>query len=360
MPDGLRLTLDAAAQKAWRWLVVLLAAAVLVLALAELRIVVLPVIVALLAATALVPPVEALVRRGLPRLVATWVVLLGVLGVLAALVFLLAPSVREEFADLGPTLAEAREDIEDWLAEGPLDLDEAEVDRYVEQAREQVSGRGGELASGVLAGATLVVEVVAGILLTFVLVFFLVKDGARFTAFALRAVPERHHDLARALGARAWQTSGAYLRGTAIVGVVDAAIIGVGLAVIGVPLVLPLALLTFFGAFFPLVGATLAGAVAAMVALVDGGVGTALLVVALVVLVQQVEGDVLAPLVLGRAVRLHPVVILVVLTAGAVVGGIAGAFLAVPVTAVAVAVGSELALRGVIGPQAPSEAARSD
>ena len=359
----LRLTLDATAQKAWRFLVVVVAGWLVVLALARLRIVVLPVIIALLLATALVPPVEALVRRGLPRLLATWLVLLGSIGVLVAVVFLLAPSVNDEFEDLGPTLSEGRRDIEEWLADGPLELDRDEIQRYIDDAQDQLSGRGGEVVEGVVAGATLVGEVIAGFLLTIVLVFFAVKDSGKFTGFALRAVPARHHDLARAVGNRAWTTAGGYLKGTAVVGLVDASIIGIGLVIIGVPLVLPLAVLTFFGAFFPLVGATVAGAIAAVVALVDGGVGTALLVVGLVVIVQQVEGDVLAPLVLGRAVRLHPVVILVALTAGAVIGGLAGAFLAVPVTAVAVAIGSELGARGIIGPddvQPPSATARPD
>jgi predicted PurR-regulated permease PerM len=143
------------------------------------------------------------------------------------------------------------------------------------------------------------------------------------------------------------------VRGTAIVALVDAVIIGIGLLVIGVPLVLPLAILTFLGAFLPLVGAVLAGLVAALVALVDGGITDALLVTGVIVVVQQVEGDVLAPLVLGRAVKLHPLVILVTLTAGAVIGGLVGAFLAVPVTAVVVAVGAELRARGVIGPDRP-------
>jgi hypothetical protein len=130
------------------------------------------------------------------------------------------------------------------------------------------------------------------------------------------------------------------VKGTAVVATVDAVIIGIGLLIIGVPLVLPLAILTFLGAFLPLVGATAAGIVAVLVALVDGGLRDALLVTGVIVVVQQVEGDVLQPLVLGRAVKLHPVVVLAVLTGGAVIGGLVGAFLAVPVTAVAVAIGA--------------------
>ncbi len=135
-------------------------------------------------------------------------------------------------------------------------------------------------------------------------------------------------------GGGAGTTLGSYLRGVALVALFDAAVIGVALAILGVPLVLPLAVLTFFAAFFPLVGAVTAGAVAALVALVSNGVVTALIVVAVITAVQQLEGDVIYPVVVGRSIELHPVAILLVLTAGAVVAGIIGALFAVPVAAV--------------------------
>lgn len=345
--------LDRAAGVAWRALVVVAGLAVVVLALARLRLVVLPVIVSALLATVLAPPVAWLARRGLPRLAATWAVLLGVAALAVGLGFLLIPSVADQFRQLGPTLSESRQKVEDWLADGPLDLSAEDVDRYTEEALDQLGGRGNEIVSGVFSGAVLAGEIVAGVLLTFVLTFFFVKDGPRLASFALRQVAEEHHELARALGRRALGSATGYVRGVAVVGLVDAVIIGIGLAVIGVPLVLPLAVLTFVAAFFPLVGATLAGAVAALVALVSGGVTDALLVLAVVVVVQQVEGHVLAPLVLGRAVALHPVVIILVLGGGAVVGGLVGAFLAVPVTAVIVAVAGELKSRGILGPAPP-------
>ncbi|MGI8759130.1 MAG: AI-2E family transporter [Acidimicrobiales bacterium] len=347
--------LDRAAAFTWRSLVVALGVAVAVVALARLRILVLPMIVALLLSTVLVPPVTRVQRFGLPRLAATWLVLLGSLGAFVGVLVLAAPSVAEEFQDLGPTVAAGIDEVEMWLVEGPLELSRSQIDRYSNQALEQLQSSGGSIASGVLAGAILAGEVLAGLVLVLVLVFFFVKDGKKMCAFGLSQVREEHQDLARALGQRVWRTVGGYVRGTALIAAVDALIIGVGLLVIGVPLVLPLVLLTFFGAFFPLVGAVLAGAVAALVALVSGGPGDALLVLGVVVVVQQVEGDVLAPLVLGRAVRLHPVVIIAALTGGAVIGGLIGAFLAVPTAAVAVAVGSELKAQGLIGPGSPTE-----
>lgn len=349
------LTLDRAAGFTWRALLVGLGVVVVALLLARLRLVVLPMIVAFLLTTVLQPVVDALVRRRVPRLAAVWLVLLLGVGSLVGVGFLVAPSIASEFSDLGETLDEGREEVEDYVEDGPFGLDGGDLDEYVDRAGEQFGGRGSEIASGVLAGAVIAFEVVAGVLLLVVLLFFFLKDGERFTRFGLRQVRREHHELVCALGLRAWGAAGSYVRGTAIVALVDAVIIGIGLLLIGVPLVLPLAILTFLGAFFPLVGATAAGVVAALVALVDGGVSDALLVTAVIVVVQQVEGDVLQPLVLGRAVKLHPVVILVVLTAGAVVGGLIGAFLAVPVAAVTVAVGSELRARDVIGP-GPQEA----
>lgn len=334
--------LDRAAALSWRFLVIAAAAAVVGFVLLELRLVVVAVFVGLVLATLLVPPVAWLRDvKGWPVLAATWTVLLTGAALFVGALFALAPQLIDQFGELGPRLEEARDDIEEWLVEGPVGLSEDELDRYVDSAVEQVQGNASTISSGLVTGAYLAAEVVAGLLLAVVLAFFFTKDGDRITSWIVRQVAEDRRELARALGRRAWSTLGAYVRGTAVVGLVDAAIIGSGLAIIGVPLVLPLAALTFLGAFFPLIGATMAGAVAALVALVSGGPAEALLVVALVVVVQQVEGDVLAPLVMGRALRLHPVVILVVLTIGGVVAGVLGAFLAVPFTAVAAAVTNE-------------------
>ncbi|MDP9020108.1 MAG: AI-2E family transporter, partial [Actinomycetota bacterium] len=344
--------LDRAAQMTWRVLVVAAGVIVAVLALARLRVLVLPMIVALLLATVLVPPVGWAQRHGVPRTLATWLFLLGSLGGLVWLLVSLAPSVVDEFGDLGPTLQEGVARVETWLVEGPLELSQEQIDRYTDQIVEQARGSGSAVASGVLAGAVLAGEVVAGLILTLVLLFFFVKDGEKMCAFGLRQLRGDQQELARALARRAWVSGGGYVRGTAVVAFVDAAGIALGLVIIGVPLVVPLALLTFFAAFFPLVGAVAAGAVAILVALVSGGLSDALLVLGVVVLVQQVESNVLAPVVLGRAVALHPVVILLALTGGAIIGGLIGAFLAVPVTAVVVAVSSELKARDIVGPGA--------
>jgi predicted PurR-regulated permease PerM len=332
-------------EHAFRWSVRFLAVAAAVLVagflLLELRLVVVPVLVALFLSTLLFPPAQRLRDRRIPRVVSTWTVLLTVGGALAVLGTLLAPAVANQLDEMGASLQQAVDEIEGWLTDGPLGLSRDQLDRYLDSALEEARSRSGDITSGIVSGALLAIEVLAGALLALVLTFFFVKDGDRMAAWVLGHVDEHRRPLARALGCRAWSTLGAYVRGSAIVGLADAAGIGIGLLVIGVPLVVPLMLLTFVGAFFPIVGATVAGVVAALVALVNGGLGDALLVGAVVLAVQQLESNFLQPVVMGRALRLHPVVILVSLTAGAIVAGLLGAFLAVPLTAVGVAVANE-------------------
>lgn len=196
-----------------------------------------------------------------------------------------------------------------------------------------------------VSGAVRTAEAVAGALLTFVVLFFFLKDGDRIAGYCLARVGPRHREDARAAGERAWGTLAGFIGGQVVIAAADAVGIGLGLVLIGVPLAGPLAILTFFGGFFPIVGATAAGLVAVLVGLVSGGLTDALLVLAVVFGVQQLESNVLEPVVMGRAVPLHPVVILVAIGAGTVLAGVVGAFLAVPLAAVAAAVGNELRVR---------------
>ncbi|MEX0836218.1 MAG: AI-2E family transporter, partial [Nitriliruptor sp.] len=178
-----------------------------------------------------------------------------------------------------------------------------------------------------------------------VLLFFFVKDGESIVDWFIARTPDDHRNVVRAVGHRAWSALAGFVRGTATIALIDAIAIGIGLAIVGVPLVLPLALLVFLGAFIPVIGAFISGLVAVLVALASGGFVTALIVLAIVFGVQQVEGNVLQPTIMRRAVALHPVIVLTALTAGGVLAGIVGAFLAVPVAAVLSAVGNELRLR---------------
>lgn len=330
--------LDVAAGWSWRLLVVGAAAVVVVLVLSRLRIIVLPAIVALLATAILYPPLRWLRARGWPRLLAIWTVLLGAIATVAAVVAGLSWQVAGEVDQLDVSIEEGVADVEDWLVDGPLGLSRTSVTEAYAQAREWVTSGDGLLSTGIASQAVVAVEVVAGLLLALVLVFFFLKDGERMWQAITGRLGTRASAHVDHAGRRAWTTLGGFVRGTAIVAAVDAVLIGTAVAVLGVPFALPLAALTFAGAFLPIVGAVVAGAIAVLVALATQGVVTALILLGVVVLVQQVEGDVLQPIVLGRAVSLHPVVILLAVAGGAALGGIVGAFLAVPVVAVASAV----------------------
>lgn len=318
----------------WRFLVTVAALVILLYVLVTLRLIFIPMVVALLISTLLVPLAERLRKRGLPSLLATWIVFVAAFGLLAGIVSLIAPAIADELDNVGRDVRAGTEDVLAWLTEGPLDLSREQIDDYIDRAADALRERQSSIVGGAVRGAYVVVEVIVGALLTAVLAFFFVKDGNRIANALLDAFPQRRHDDIRKVAGRSWEALGAYIRGTAIVGLVDAVAIGGTMLVLGVPLVWPIAVITFFGAFFPLVGAVVAGVIAALVALVTTGFVPALILAAATIIVQQVEGDVLQPIVLGRAVHLHPLVILLSLTAGAIVAGIAGAFLAVPVAAV--------------------------
>jgi predicted PurR-regulated permease PerM len=265
---------------------------------------------------------------------ATFAVMGTAVALFAGLIALLAPQVAGELDEVGASLKAGSERVLSWLTTGPLDLDEEQIDRFVDTAAERLRENSSRITSGVVAGAVVIGEAITGLLLTLVLLFFFVKDGDKIGAWFLHLFAPERRELVRKMGARGWEALTGYVRGTATIAFVDAVLIGIGLLIIGVPLVVPLMVLTFLGAFFPLVGAVLAGAVAALVALVTSGPLDALLVVGVVTVIQQVEGDVLQPIVMGRSVKLHPLAVLMSLTAGAILGGIPGAFVAVPVTAV--------------------------
>lgn len=343
--------LEVSAAWTWRLLLLLLAALSILWLLSRLLVVSLPVVVAIIVATLAVPPTDALRRRGWKDGPATAVVVIGGLGGIVGLLAVLTPSFVDQLGELGPTLGDAWDSVLSWLETGPLGYDRAQVEGFLSNAGQLVSsGGGGGLVSGVLSGAALVAQGMAGLLLFVVLLFFFVKDGAEIVQWFIDRTSPAYRPTLRAVGSRAWSALSGYVRGTALIALIDALGIMIGLLVLGVPLVAPLTLLVFLGGFLPVIGAFAAGLVAVLVALASGGFLTALLVLAVILGVQQVEGNLLQPMIMRRAVALHPAVILVALGAGAALAGIVGAFLAVPVAAVFAAAGNELRLR--------SEAAR--
>ena len=324
--------LGRAATRSLQVLALLAVAAAAVLAMMQLTAIVIPVLVALVLAAAISPLVSWLRRRGVPSLLATWIALLAVVAVLTGVVWAVARAVADQWDELTDQAIEGFGEFQTYL-QGALPFEITE-----EQLRELQASAGDLLQSsavsgGVLAGLSQTFEFVAGFFLMIVVLFFFLKDGPRIWEFMLRPFEGARYDRGVRVGQATITSLGGYVRGTAIVAAVDAVGIGIGLAVVGVPLVIPLSVLVFLLAFIPLVGATLAGIIAALVALVTVGPVEALIVVAIVVAVNQLEGDLLQPVVMGRSLRLHPLVILVALTAGTVLAGITGAVLAVPIAA---------------------------
>jgi putative heme transporter len=321
---------------AWSWRLLLVGGAIvgLVLAAAQLRLVVLPVMLAIVLAALLSPVVRLVGRSGMPHGLAVGLTIIASLVVLGGLVTLMAPRAIDEFAELDVSVQDGIETVQGWLVDGPLGLSERQIESTTERAIDEVRSNAGVISQGAVTGAFLLVEVLAGLSLALVILFFFLKDGTRIWAWIVGLFHRERQDDVREMGDRAWTTLGGYLRGVTMVATFDAVFIGLALILLGVPLVLPLVMLTFFGAYLPVVGAVLAGLAAVMVALVSEGVVTALLVLAAVVFVQQVESNFFQPVVVGRSVHLHPVVILLALTAGGVLGGLIGALLATPLVAV--------------------------
>jgi putative heme transporter len=329
----------------WRAIVVITGTALLLAAAMRLGLVTIPIIVALILSTFLVPPARWLEAKGLPRAPAALIVVLGGVGLFVGVLALLAPAFVEEVQELGPTVTEGLEDLFAFT-DRTFGYDQEAVLGLIEQGLQQLQGQTGQLAGQLAAAGGAIAQGVTALALALVLLFFFVKDGEQIVAWILARSPDTHRDTVRAAGRRAWAALSGFIRGTALVALIDAIGIGVGLAILGVPLVLPIAVLTFFGGFIPVIGAFIAGLIAVLVALAaTGEIVTALIVLAIVVGVQQFESNVLQPVIMRRAVSLHPVVILAALTAGGLLLGIIGAFLAVPVAAVVSAVGNELRLR---------------
>ena len=312
-------------------LAVLGVVAVAVLAVTQLTLIVIPVLIALVLAAAISPLVGWLRRRGAPPVLATWIALLTLVAVLSLVVWAVVRAVVSQWEELSDSAVDGLAELQSYVSGLPFDLTEERI----AEAQDALTGllQSDSVGAGALAGLSATANFVTGFFLMVVVLFFFLKDGRRIWEFLLRPFEGAAYERGLRVGDRTVQTLGGYVRGTAIVAAVDAIGIGIGLAIVGVPLVIPLSVLVFLLAFIPLVGATLAGILAALVALVALGPVEALVVVAIVVAVNQLEGDLLQPVVMGRSLRLHPLVILVALTAGTVLAGITGAVLAVPIAA---------------------------
>lgn len=322
-----------AGRVAWAIVGMLVVLAVAGFVVSKVALVVIPLVIALFPAAILLPLHERLRRLRLPGAAAALLTILIAIGVLVGVTTLLIPVVSAQLPELTEAVQVAAADLEALIASGPFGLDVPDLDTLLAQAREQFGAASQQLVGPALEAAGIAVEVVAGLLFGLAALFFYLKDGRRIAGALRDLMPRRWRPPADELGPRVWRAISGYVRGQLLIALADAVVIGIGLVVLRVPLALPLTVVVFVGGLFPIVGAFVSGLVAVLVGLAAGGVTTALLVLALVVAVQQLEGDVLAPIVFGSTVALHPLVVLVALTAGAVAFGLLGAFLAVPVAA---------------------------
>ncbi len=326
--------LDQAAAWAWRLLLVGGVIVAFFWVLAAMRVAVVPVLIAGLIAATIHPAVNWLNERGLPRALAAALPLLLIACTFGGIAWLIGQQTADELAATELQTDQVRSEIEAWLRSPPLDLDQEQIEAAERSIRSAMAG--GARNWGASQG-TLVFTIMAGLALGLVLTFLFAMDGQRMWRWTVRRVdPARQGPFDRA-GRAARVTMAAYVRSVVFAGLFDGAVIGIGLWIIGVPLILPLVLFTTVAALFPVIGAITAGLAAAVVALITLGPQQALWVVALTIVVQQLEGNVIVPMLVGRGASIHPAVVLISLTAGGAVAGLAGAFLAVPMAASAIA-----------------------
>ncbi|MER6980801.1 AI-2E family transporter, partial [Streptomyces carpinensis] len=330
VPWGVRV----AAEAGWRVLVLAGTVWVLMRVISAVQLVVLAFVGALLITALMQPTVARLRRYGLPRGPAT--ALTAILGfvIMGLIGWFVTWQVMENIDNLSNQVQDGIDELRKWLLNSPFHVTDKQINQIAKNLRDAVGANTDQITSAGLEGVTVVVEALTGILLTIFSTLFLLYDGRRIWEWTLKLVPAAARPGVAGAGPRAWRTLTAYVRGTVIVALIDAIFIGLGIYFLDVPMAVPLAVFIFLFAFVPLVGAVVSGALAVVVALVTQGVFTAVMVLVVVLAVQQIEGHVLQPFILGRAVRVHPLAVVLSVAAGGMIAGIGGAVVAVPLVAV--------------------------
>ncbi|MET0197682.1 MULTISPECIES: AI-2E family transporter [Nocardiaceae] len=322
------------AEWTWRLLVIFAGFITFCYVVARLDTVVIPLGLALLASAMLLPLVDWMQRRGVPRAAAVVIVIIASIGVVAGIMTFVVEQFIEGLPQLGDQFTTSINDVQRWLADGPFHISQDQISQASENLVKVIQDNQAAVTSGALTTATVIGEILTGAALTlFILIFFL-YGGDQIWEFVTRLAPTGARRRIRLAGSQGFGSLVGYVRATVAVAAADAIGIGAGLAILGVPLALPLASLVFIGAFIPIVGAFVTGFVAVFIALVTKGWLTALITLGIVVAVMQLEGHVLQPLLLGRAVRLHPLAVVLAITVGILLAGIVGGLLAVPIVAV--------------------------
>ncbi|MCY7402187.1 MAG: AI-2E family transporter [Nocardioides sp.] len=353
---------DLAAAWAWRLSIVVIAVLGLLWTLRFLAVITIPIAIALLAAALATPLVNLLRRIGLPRGAAAGLVLVLGLGTVTLLLTFVGQQVAQGATDLADSTVEGLGQIRDWLRTGPLGITESQLDGYIEQVQQGISSttQSDGVMSRVTEVGTAVGHVVAGFFIVLFSTYFFMADGDRIWSWLVRISPRAARERVDASGKVAWVSLTQFVRATVLVALADALGIMLVAAVLGVPFVMAIGVLVFLGAFVPMIGATVAGSVAILVALVDQGPVTALLMLGGVIVVQQIEGHILQPFLMGRFVSLHPLGVIVAIGCGVLVAGIVGALIAVPLAAAGNAVAQHLASYTDLGDDEPEDALEED
>jgi len=331
---------EIAGQWAWRILAVVGVLVVFGLLIIQLREIVIPFMVALLISALLVPLVNFLVRHRWPRGIAVAVALLGTLGIVTGLVLLVVQQVRSGYPDLQQRSLDAYDDFRGFISQEPFNIGSKEFDKYISDALAGIQSD--TLLTGALSVGTTAGHVLVGALLALFATIFILIDGKGIWAWVTRLFPRRARKAVGDSGRAGWLTLTTFVRVQIFVAAVDAVGIGLGAFILGLifgegngfPLVIPIAIAVFLGSFIPVVGAVVTGTLAVFVALIFLGPVPALIMVGIVLLVQQVEGHILQPLVMGSAVKVHPIAVVFAVAAGSGIAGIPGALFAVPIVAV--------------------------
>lgn len=320
-----------------RWVILGVGAVLLGYLIQQLWIILLPILLAIILTTVLQPPAVWLERRfSFPSALAAVVVILGALAVVAVIVRVIAPSVGDQVGELANSGSIGLTKIENWAIDNGLEITQAQVESMVNVAQQRLQDSAASIANGLLVGVGAITSVLINVVLTLVLSFFFLKDGHRFLPWIRRTGgPTAGRHLSE-VAARAWTTMGDFVRAQAMVGLIDAFLIGLALVILGVPLAIPLAVLTFVAAFAPIVGAITVGVLAVLITLVANGWVSALIILIVVIVVQQLEGNVFLPWLQGRSLNLHAGVVLLTVVVSSALFGVAGAFLGVPIVAIAV------------------------
>jgi predicted PurR-regulated permease PerM len=350
VPHGLRI----AAAWSWRLIVIGIVTWAVLLIIGKIRIVIIPLAIALLLSALLAPAVGWLLKARFPRSLATGVVLVGGLAAVVGTLTLVVNEFIAGVPELSAKSSQGVRQIQNWLKTGPLHVSDSQINHYIDEAQNWISGNTPKVTSGAISTAATLAEVLTGTVLVLFATFFFLRDGNKIWRFLVRLLPVAARWKVDDAGRASWATLGAYVRATVLVAFIDAVGIGIFLVIFNIPFAFPLAALVFLGAFIPIVGAALSGGVAVLVALVDSGPITALIILGAVIGVQQLEGHVLQPLIMGRAVAIHPLAVIIGIAAGVVLAGIAGALVAVPLIAVLNTAIRRLAARTV--PDTPPDA----